>query len=101
MTAVWTIFAPTEEVPWPRASKRTSQPAFNEISLDLAGNRARLPRGMEIDLGGIAKGWIVEKAAQLLHRYAAACGVSAGGDIAFIGHPTDGLDWDVYHGRPA
>jgi thiamine biosynthesis lipoprotein len=78
------------------APNRISRPAFDEISFDLAENTVRLPRGMEIDLGGIAKGWIVEKAAQLLHQYAEVCGVSAGGDILFIGHPLDGMDWDVY-----
>ena len=78
------------------SSKRDPRPAFQEMSFDLAANRVRLPRGMEIDLGGIAKGWIVEKAAQLLHRYVDICGVSAGGDILFIGQPLDGMDWDVY-----
>ena len=77
-------------------SKRDPRPAFQEMSFDLAANRVRLPRGLEIDLGGIAKGWIVEKAAQLLHRYVDICGVSAGGDILFIGQPLDGMDWDVY-----
>ena len=77
-------------------SKRTSRPAFREMSIDLAEKRVRLTRGMEIDLGGIAKGWIVEKAAQLLHQYVDICGVSAGGDILFMGHPLDGMDWDVY-----
>jgi thiamine biosynthesis lipoprotein len=80
----------------PHASKRTSRPAFNEINFDVAGSRVRLPTNMEIDLGGIAKGWIVDKAAHLLNSYAPACGVSAGGDILFIGTPEDGLDWDVY-----
>jgi FAD:protein FMN transferase len=78
------------------APDRTSRPAFHEISFDLAVHRVRLPRGMEIDLGGIAKGWIVEKATQVLHGYVEVCGVSAGGDILFIGHPLDGMDWDVY-----
>jgi len=78
------------------ASKRTSRPAFNEIGFDLADNRVRLPQGMEIDLGGIAKGWIVDKAAHLLNSYVPACGVSAGGDILFVGHPEDGLDWDIF-----
>jgi thiamine biosynthesis lipoprotein len=75
---------------------RTSRPAFHEISFDLAGSRVRLPHDMEIDLGGIAKAWIVEKAAQLLHKYTEVCAVSAGGDILFIGRPLDGSDWDVY-----
>ena len=76
--------------------KRTSQPAFEEIRLDPAHRRVLLPSGLEIDLGGIAKGWIVAKAANLLNRYAPVCGVSAGGDILFIGQPSDGMDWDVY-----
>lgn len=79
----------------PLASKRTSKPAFHEITFDSAHNKVRLPRGMEVDLGGIAKGWIVEKAAQLLNTYSEACAVSAGGDMLLIGCPSDGMDWDV------
>ena len=76
-------------------SNRLSRPSFDEISFDIDNHRVRLPHGLEIDLGGIAKGWIVEKAAQLLHKYVEACGVSAGGDILFIGRPRDDMDWDV------
>lgn len=78
------------------SAKRTPRPAFREIRVDSANHRVCLPRGLEIDLGGIAKGWIVEKSAELLHQYVEVCGVSAGGDILFIGRPLDGLDWDVY-----
>lgn len=77
-------------------SNRNLQPGFSEMELDPAGKRVRLPRGMEIDLNGIAKGWIVERAAKLLNQYVDVCGVSAGGDILFIGQPSDGMDWDVY-----
>ncbi len=77
------------------ASTRNSRPAFDEMSLDHAGQRVRLPSGMEIDLGGIAKGWIVEKAAELLSSYAAVCAVSIGGDMVFKGYPMDGSDWRV------
>ena len=78
------------------ASKPVSRASFDKLSLDLVNCRVRLPRGMEIDLGGLAKGWIVEKVAALLHQYVDVCGVSAGGDILFIGRPLDGMDWDVY-----
>jgi thiamine biosynthesis lipoprotein len=78
------------------ASPRTSRPAFKEIRLDLAEGKVRLPRGMQIDLGGIAKGWIVDKAARLLNTYTENCAVSAGGDMLFIGRPSAGADWDVY-----
>ncbi len=77
-------------------SARTPRPEFHDMSLDPVNTRVRLPQGLEIDLGGIAKGWIVEKAANLLHQYVDVCGVSAGGDILFIGQPSDGMDWDVY-----
>lgn len=75
---------------------RTSRPAFHEICLDPEEKRVLVPRGLEVDLGGIAKGWIIDKSAQLLHHYVDVCGVSAGGDILFIGQPSDGMDWDVY-----
>ena len=79
----------------PHASERTHRPAFHEMTFNLTDSRVRLPRNMEVDLGGIAKGWIVEKAAYLLNTYSNACGVSAGGDMFFIGHPSNGMDWDV------
>ncbi len=82
------------------ASNRSRGPAFRDIEFDLAEHRVKLPRGMEIDLGGIAKGWIIEKAARKLHAYSDACAVSAGGDILFVGQPSDGFDWDVFMEDP-
>ena len=79
----------------PLTSKRGHRPAFHEMTFHPADNRVRLPRNMEVDLGGIAKGWIVEKAAYLLNTYSSACGVSAGGDMFVIGHPSDGMHWEV------
>ncbi len=38
----------------------------------------------------------MERAAKLLNQSVDVCGVSAGGDILFIGQPSDGMDWDVY-----
>jgi FAD:protein FMN transferase len=77
------------------APARTLGPRFDELELDLKRSQVRLPQGMGVDLGGIAKGWIVEKAAALLGNYSAACAVSAGGDICFIGEPMDGSKWRV------
>lgn len=76
-------------LPFPRAD-------FAALELDPAQKRVRLPKGMEIDLGGIAKGWIVERTAQLLSQYAEVCAVNAGGDILFVGEPLDGFGWDLY-----
>jgi thiamine biosynthesis lipoprotein len=72
-----------------------ARPAFTEIDLDLSGLRVRLPNGLELDFGGIAKGWIVEKACILLSSYAPICVINAGGDISFVGSPPDGSRWQV------
>ncbi len=39
---------------------------FTAVEIDKTKNRIRLPKDMKIDLGGIAKGWIAEKAAKLM-----------------------------------
>jgi thiamine biosynthesis lipoprotein len=77
------------------ASNWTSRPALASMEIDHPNKRVRLPHGMEIDLGGIAKGWIVEKTADLLSKYSEVCAVNAGGDMVFIGQPLDGFGWDV------
>ena len=71
------------------------RPSFSEMDLDESDHSILLPPGMELDLGGIAKGWIAEQAASLLSRFATACVVDAGGDMFMVGYP-DGLDqWPV------
>jgi thiamine biosynthesis lipoprotein len=70
---------------------------FSEIRLDGTPKRCRiaLPIEMRIDLGGIAKSWIAEKAAVLLSGWSEACAVDAGGDIFFIGLPAGKKAWRV------
>lgn len=63
-------------------------PPFSQTQLDAARRAIRLPAGVIIDLGGIAKGWIAAGAAVRLARFSPACAVSAGGDIVLVGHPT-------------
>jgi thiamine biosynthesis lipoprotein len=68
---------------------------FRAIELDPARQMVRLPEGMQIDLGGIAKGWIAEQAAHQLAGYAQACAVSAGGDMFLVNLPEDEPDWVI------
>jgi thiamine biosynthesis lipoprotein len=70
-------------------------PGMQAVDLDPAGRRIRLPVGMQLDLGGIAKGWIAERAAWLLAAQADACAVSAGGDMFLVGHPAEEAFWRV------
>lgn len=68
---------------------------FRDVDFDEARCAIRLPRGMRIDLGGIAKGGVTESAALILADYADACVVDAGGDMFAIGLPKDADAWDV------
>jgi len=77
------------------ASERKPKVDFREMELDLNSNRVRLPKDMQLDFGGITKGWIVDQAATLLNHYSDACAVNAGGDMRFIGHSPIGLGWPV------
>jgi FAD:protein FMN transferase len=65
--------------------------------MELADQRlaVRLPAGLRIDLGGIAKGWIAEQAAHMLYRYTSACAVNAGGDQFSLGLPAGERYWEV------
>lgn len=63
------------------------------IELDRLRRTVRLPAGVQIDLGGIAKGWTVDRAASLLSAWGAAL-VDAGGDIRATAAP-GGEPWPV------
>jgi thiamine biosynthesis lipoprotein len=68
---------------------------FRLVQIDGATKSVFLPHGMQIDLGGIAKGWIVEQAAQRLSQFSTACATSAGGDMFLINLPQGETDWEI------
>lgn len=82
----------------PQAAATDSLPAAAQLEgarLDPVGERIYMPSGVQIDLGGIAKGWIAERAVELLAEFSPACAVSAGGDMAFHGLPAGEPAWQV------
>jgi thiamine biosynthesis lipoprotein len=68
---------------------------FRQVQLDAGYKSIYLPGGMQVDLGGIAKGWIAERAAEQLLHYSSACAASAGGDMFMINLPQGQSDWEV------
>lgn len=68
--------------------------AWWQVEIDLSGQRVRLPAGMRIDLGGIAKGALADR---LADRYASWPGgmISIGGDLRLWGTPPSGNHWRV------
>lgn len=49
----------------------------------------------ELDLGGIAKGWAVDRAADLLEKRVGPCLVNVGGDLAVRGSKPGGEPWRI------
>ncbi len=70
-------------------------PGFDFVELDTARRAVWMPRDMQIDLGGIAKGWIAARASQVLAPFTEAGAVSAGGDMMLFGLPEGSETWQV------
>ena len=63
--------------------------------LEVQGHRARLRAGTSIDLGGIAKGWLADRAVERIGLNALA---NLGGDLCARGAGPDGNGWPVGFG---
>lgn len=68
---------------------------FGETCFEPDRQAILLPVGVQIDLGGIAKGWIAAQASEILSKHTHACAVSAGGDMVFKGIPSGQNFWQV------
>ena len=86
---------PATEVPREGLSEHRERPVFQQVKVDPTMGRIWMPPGLQLDLGGIAKGWIAEKAAGILSEYAPVCAVNAGGDMFLVGLPQDQVSWDI------
>ena len=77
-------------------------PRVDYRKVELDGNAAALPDGMEIDLGSVAKGYAGETlAAWLKERGAASALLDLGGNIQTVGARPDGSPWRVGVRDPA
>lgn len=87
----------------PADALRTAPPriiAWWTIERDADAHALRLPPGMRLDLGGIAKGWAADQAAQVLGASGPAL-VNAGGDLAVSGPLPNDEPWTVGIADPA
>ena len=89
-----------------KAEKRDVEPSEQEISgalknvgwkkIRINGNMVRLQKGMEIDLGAIAKGYIVDRTAEFLKGKGIKNAlIDAGGDIYAYGINPHGRKWQI------
>jgi thiamine biosynthesis lipoprotein len=70
-------------------------PEFAQLRLDEETREIWMPAGMRLDLGGLAKGWVAERAARILAQSSPACAVNAGGDMFLVGLPPGQGAWQV------
>ena len=96
VTALWsftdtvTNMVPTDE------ARLKMLPLVDDQQIALGeNNTVTLPAGMEIDLGGIAKGYIADKVADIIREKAYAGIVSLGGNVYTVGKKPDGSAFSV------
>jgi FAD:protein FMN transferase len=67
---------------------------YRKVELDSQARAVRIPQGQQLGLGGIAKGYIVDRAADVLKEAGIrAFLVQAGGDLYGAGTKPDGSPW--------
>jgi thiamine biosynthesis lipoprotein len=71
---------------------RRLRTTWRDVRLDAALRTVTFPKGGALDLGGIGKGWAVDRLAGMLGRPAL---VNGGGDVFAAGRPPDDSAWRV------
>lgn len=75
---------------WPELAARID---YTQVELDPEGCRVRLPQGMQLDLGSIAKGWASDLLAELAGGEPAI--FNLGGNVRTAGDKPDGSPWRI------
>jgi len=94
MTKGRAVCRSTHRAGHPREDAAVVVPGVDGIVLDRATGTVRLPAGVALDLGGIAKGLYADALAELLAGWPGGC-VSAGGDLRVWGDGPTSDGWVV------
>lgn len=69
---------------------------YNNIELDESSESVKIPKGTRLDLGGIAKGYIADKAAEVLKEHGVDSALlNFGGNIRLIGKKPTGESFKI------
>jgi thiamine biosynthesis lipoprotein len=98
MHGLWNFGTAADEPPRvPAAAEIDERRAlidYRKVELDAAASKVKIPAGRSIGLGGIAKGYIVDRAARVLREQGLTRFlVQAGGDLYGAGRKPDGSPW--------
>jgi thiamine biosynthesis lipoprotein len=95
---LWRRARKTQQLPDPeKLSRARSLVGYQNIRLDEKSHTVQLLKpGMQLDLGGIAKGYAADEALGVLQQHGITRAlVAAGGDIAVSGPPPDAEGWTI------
>lgn len=90
LVAMWDFVNGTELMPTD-AKRLAALPLVDDDKLMLGEDcTVTLPDGMSIDLGGIAKGYIADKIAEMVRGRVTGAMLNFGGNVYVVGHKQDG-----------
>jgi len=78
----------------PAAHEPSAAQSLSAVTCDESTRSICLPSDIQLDFGGIAKGWAAEKVVQRLKHLGSAL-MNCGGDIAMSGSLLDGNPWEI------
>ncbi len=95
---LWRTARRTKQLPEPeKLAQARALVGYQNIRLDVKTRTVQLLKsGMQLDLGGIGKGYTADAALAVLKKHGITRAlVAAGGDIAVSGPPPDAEDWTI------
>ena len=98
LLAQWGFYSVRQEAPGPKQLEAAlALVDYRHVHLNGVDCTVRLARlGMQLDFGGVAKGYAVDQAVEALHQHGVRQGmVNAGGDLRLLGRHPDGDPWVV------
>ena len=94
-SGLWNFTDGKKLIPDAEKLKRASE-LVDYAKLSINGDEVTLPAGMEIDLGGIAKGYIADQLREFCETEGIKAGlINLGGNVVVFGRKPDGTDWRV------
>lgn len=92
----WKFSKEDPQIPSPEIIKEAKKKVgYQNIKVDLKNRKIVLEKGATLDLGGVAKGFVVKKACLKLREMGISCAlVNAGGNIQVIGSYFD-MPWKI------
>lgn len=95
ISAMWDFTGGTNRMPT-EEERLAALPLVDDGAVLLGeNNTVTLPQGMEIDLGGIAKGYIADQVAALVKDKGSGAILSLGGNVYVLGEKPDGSPYNV------